>query len=819
MTRTGGSRLRWAAAATAAILGISLMGSAASSSAEVAPTKDLSVDLATVTGPSTGVAQGILYGLSEDGSLPVDDYVEPLALNSYRGGGWGTGGWLGDGYQFGPKTHASIQIIIDQATRLKALSPDPEDFHYEVLLSDLWGSTGGTPATAQWPCTGGDCSNWIQFIEQTVGALEASGIEFHYEFWNEGDLAIFWRPGVNTPQYFQMWDSGYQTLRRVAAGSPIVGPSFANSPERNPSMWRTWLAHVKAADTVPDWISHHLLNGTADDPVVASRITREILDEAGVGQRPLSVNEYQGSTLQTADSTAWYINRLSQSSYDKAMRANWVCCMQPNLTGLLTRAQTGWAPTGNWWAMRTGAEMTGSLVQTSGQVDTMSISAAKDDSKQQVVALLGDQRGFTGSANVKFTGLNSTPYLVKNGKVRATVYGLTEGVLFSPAVRFSGELPIAADGSVTVPAEFIGAHDAAAVYLSWTQTQTLTIDAPEKLIPGQAYDVPVTIRNDSATSVSDVTTSLAVTADDTADTEGISITCSTGGSTCPKVGALAPSASTTATFHIVVPEEAPASSYRLVGTGTMFVDGIERTIDNSIELVATCDTDLNCEAEEGELVGGACIASNHEGYTGSGFAACFDTTSSGRGLTQRFSAETAGTYTLDLRYAAGPDGPFATADRTATLTANGVSQKIMMPPTGGWRTWGSVTVTVELTDGTNQVSIMKQAGDTGWFNLDHLVLHAPAPNGPDVAVTSSTRCVAGKVVLVVTAANQDQGTAKVTTETPYGTASFGEMPAGASATKALSTRKGSIPAGTMTTSATATGASTIETPVAAAFCG
>jgi hypothetical protein len=823
MTLTKGTRFRWATIAVTAIVGISVIGSAAATSAATA-TKELSVDLATVTGPSIGVAQGLLYGISADATQPADEYLKPINLNSFRGGGWFAGGWRGDGYQLGTKTQSEIDSIIAQATRLKAASSNPDGFHYEVIMSDLWGSTGGAPANSQWPCNSGDCSNWVQFIEQTVGQLEASGITFSYDIWNEPDLAIFWAPGVNTTQYFQMWDVGYETLRRVAPGKQIVGPSFAYTPQRRAAQWTAFFAHVKAADTVPDWVTNHNegeggVPQGVDDPVIVAQSIREAMTTAGISQRPLSSNEYQGAGIQTADTTAWYVNRLAQSTYTTAMRGNWNCCMVPNLTGLLSKVQTGWAPTGNWWALRTGADMTGSLVKTSNQVDNMSISAAKDDSKQRAVALLGDLRGFTGTANVKFTGLNSTPSLVRDGKVYATVYGLTEGVLYAPVVQFAGELSVAADGSVTVPANFLGAHDAAAIYLSWTEPQTVTIDAPAEFAAGHSYDVPVTIANRSGTAVSQVATSLAVTADDPSKTAGITITCVDGGATCPTVGQLAPGASTTATFRVVLPASAPTMAYRIVGTGSLTVDGSSRTVSNSVDLVGTCVTEMNCEAEDGQLVGGACFATNHTGFTGSGFIACFDTTSSGRGVTQQFSVPTAGTYTLDLRYAAGHDGPAANAPRTATVTANGVSQQVSMVPTTNWNTWGVATVTVELAAGTNSVSIMKQAGDNGWFNLDHLALHAPVPVGPKIAIATATRCVAGKVVLVITATNQDQGSATVTTETPYGTASFGAIVAGSTVSKALTTRAGSIPATTLSTAATAQGTTTLETPVAAASCG
>ena len=60
--------------------------------------------------------------------------------------------------------------------------------------------------------------------------------------------------------------------------------------------------------------------------------------------------------------TAWYLARFAQSGYTNAMRGNWVCCLTPNLTGVLTQVNGSWQPNGNWWAMRAYADMTGTLV-------------------------------------------------------------------------------------------------------------------------------------------------------------------------------------------------------------------------------------------------------------------------------------------------------------------------------------------------------------------------------------------------------------------------------------------------------------------------
>lgn len=810
------------AALAAGALGAGALGTAAAA-AEDEPTQ-LSVDLADETGLQVGVAQGILYGLTADGSEPADEYLEPLDINSYRGGGWFAGGWRADGYTLGENTQKEIDSIIAQAERLKAASSHPDDFHYEVIVSDLWGSTGGAPADSEWPCTGGDCANWEQFIDEAIGQLADSDIDFSYDIWNEPDLSIFWAPGVNTEQYFDMWDSGYEALRRTDPDALIVGPTYAFTPERRPEQWDEFFAHVKEAGTVPDWIANHnegeggTVNGV-DDPVHVAELIRADLDEAGIAQRPLSSNEYQGAGIQTADTTAWYVNRMQQSTYSVGMRGNWSCCMIPNLTGLLSHAQTGWAPTGNWWALRTSADMTGELVQTSQLVDSLSISASKDEQAQRAVALLGDLHGATGSAEVSFGGFDDASYLVRDGSVHATVYRIPEGVAYAPVVQFSGELEIGDDGTIDVPVDFPEEHDAAAVYLSWDEPPTVAIDAPDELVPGNSYDVPVTVANGAAADIEGVETALSVTAEDPEKTEGIEIACVDPETGCGSADRVAPGAATTSTFRVTVPEDAPTMAYRLVAKAAYALDGDQRETSNSVDLVGACVAGSPCEAEDGALYGGTCFATDHADYSGSGFIACFDTTTPGRGVTQEFAVPEAGAYTLTLRYAAGPDGPSADDERTATVTAGGASQRVSLPPTGSWDAWGEASVEVELAAGTNEISVSMEEGDTGWFNLDRFELSAPEPDGPVIEASATTRCVAGKVVIAVTVRNADQGSATVSAATPYGTASFGTLAAGERVSKTVSTRKASIEGFDVETTATAQGRTEVASHVDATDCG
>jgi hypothetical protein len=354
-----------------------------------------------------------------------------------------------------------VASIIAQARRL---TQAPYHAQYQVLMTDIYGLNGGQPSNTTYPCDNGDCSNWASFIDATVGALQASGLKLAYDIDNEPDISVFWTRGVNSAQYFQMWDTAYREIRRVAPGAQIVGPSFAYTPQSRAGQWQTWLAHVKAAGTVPDMITNHD-EGDVDDPVTVSQSINSAVAAAGLSPIPLSANEYQPADRQTAGVTAWYLARFAQSGYTNAMRGNWQCCISPNLTGVIDpNASGGAAYTGNWWAMRAYADLTGSLVSTSGQVGSTAISAAEDSARRRAVAVVGDSNGYTGAASVTFTGLSAVPWLANNGTVEAVVYRIPDQSALTAPQVVSDQI-VSANGSVTVPLTFQAAHDAFAVYL------------------------------------------------------------------------------------------------------------------------------------------------------------------------------------------------------------------------------------------------------------------------------------------------------------------------------------------------------------------
>ena len=425
--------------------------------------ESLSVNLASVTGTAHGVGEGFLYGVSPDGTAPSDQFLSPLGITGFRGGGHASSGFIGDGYTYGSGTQADVAEVIAQAKRL---TESPYHAQYQVILSDVYGADGSQPSGTTYPCTDGNCSNWVSMIESVVDAIKAAGVTVTYDIWNEPDESIFWAPGMDSTQYFEMWNSATAEIRSIDSSALIVGPSLAATPGQNSSEWQTWLTTVKADGTLPNEISDHL-EGNGDDPVAVGQSIESDESSDGISSIPLSANEFLPEDQQTAGQSAWYLARFAQSGYTNAMRGNWACCETPDLGGVIvSNGSGGYSYTGQWWTFRTYADLTGSLVSTSGEVGTTAISAAEDSSHRRAVAIIGDENGYTGAASVTFSGLSSVPWLANDGNVNVTVYRIPDSSPLNSPLVVSSEIESTSSGSVTVPITFESSHDAFAIYLT-----------------------------------------------------------------------------------------------------------------------------------------------------------------------------------------------------------------------------------------------------------------------------------------------------------------------------------------------------------------
>ena len=134
------------------------------------------------------------------------------------------------------------------------------------------------------------------------------------------------------------------------------------------------------------------------------------------------------------------------------------------------------------------------------------------------------------------------------------------------------------------------------------------------------------------------------------------------------------------------------------------------------------------EAESAPALCGGAVASNHSGYSGSGF--CDPTNAVGSAVQFTVNVPAAGTATVTIRYANG-----STANRPANITVNGTEAQsgFAFEATGGWTTWASKTLTVQLAVGTNTVRLAATTSN-GLGNIDYAEVAATGGGGGDGSI-------------------------------------------------------------------------------------
>lgn len=123
------------------------------------------------------------------------------------------------------------------------------------------------------------------------------------------------------------------------------------------------------------------------------------------------------------------------------------------------------------------------------------------------------------------------------------------------------------------------------------------------------------------------------------------------------------------------------------------------------------------EAEEATLRGSANVAIEHNGYSGSGFAAGF--TQPGASATFTTTVRRGGSQPVSLRYSNGPN-PFE-GTKTVSVLVNGEEvEPWALESTGTWKTWATVTRSLDLRKGVNTITLRYDEDDDGNVNLDFL---------------------------------------------------------------------------------------------------
>ncbi|MER8187391.1 PQQ-dependent sugar dehydrogenase [Kitasatospora sp. NPDC094015] len=164
-----------------------------------------------------------------------------------------------------------------------------------------------------------------------------------------------------------------------------------------------------------------------------------------------------------------------------------------------------------------------------------------------------------------------------------------------------------------------------------------------------------------------------------------------------------------------------------VGAGTNRIE-LTSTSANGLPNLDYLDVDVTApttdyQAEDAVLAQAA-VATNHTGFTGTGFVDY--TNAAGGSVEFTVGAATAGSTALVFRYANA-----GTADRPLDIAVNGtvVAAGVSFPPTADWNTWATKTVNVDLAAGTNRIRATA-TGPDGGPNLDRLRVGAGADTTP-----------------------------------------------------------------------------------------
>ena len=438
--------------------------------AAFATNQTVTVNLASTSGTAAAVGAGFLYGMSQDGAGPADNVFTPLGVNSARGGGSDIpgAGWVGDGYTAGSGYQARVNAVIAQARRLNA---QPAHGAYDLLVSDVFAAYDGSlpPGSSTFPCTGGNCSNWVTFLTRLVNDINAAGVNVRYDIWNEPDSGFFWPAGYGGTQYFQMWDTAYNTIRGLQPSAVLVGPSVSNF---NNTYITTFLTHVKAAGTVPAVVNWHF----SGNPIADAATVRSDLTSAGITGVTLGENEYLGGPEQNAGTEAWYLGQLARSGISYGDHAIWSnCCHVPSLDSVLVQSGGAYRPTGQWWVYKDYADVTGNLAAITSSGSTNAV-AGVDQSRGRVSILLGDSASNTGTLTLNINGFSSNSWVFGTSGALLSVQRIPDSNPLSQPIIVSTQTITSGTSSVSLPINWVAANDAYFVTITPIVTGTAIVD-------------------------------------------------------------------------------------------------------------------------------------------------------------------------------------------------------------------------------------------------------------------------------------------------------------------------------------------------------
>ncbi len=170
-------------------------------------------------------------------------------------------------------------------------------------------------------------------------------------------------------------------------------------------------------------------------------------------------------------------------------------------------------------------------------------------------------------------------------------------------------------------------------------------------------------------------------------------------------------------------------------------------VTNSDGVTFTCNSEYSgsYEAESASLSGGAVTATDHTGYSGSGFVAgYYNSTTAQTSFT--VTVPSSGQYQMQLRYSAGN----GTSANTGLYVNGSRIKNITCPVTADWNTWANETDTVTLNSGNNTIAYTAVASSTACINLDNITVTSIGSTSGSTGLMKVQICQADIVRVIYT---------------------------------------------------------------------
>ena len=330
------------------------------------------------------VGAGVL--LSLNATHPRTEVIEPLHLHAHRGD-WGV-----------------LPAIHERLASLGITRSEP-------LLADLWCYQHGCEhgfsslGEGEWPGDNGNWTGWEAFVTKTVGKAP-EGVVF--DIWNEpGQHGYFWNR--NHSQYLEMWTHAVTVARQTQPGVQVSGPSWSGFD----LAWiHQFLIDTSKLGVAPDIVSWHEFIPLGRDIPQNVDAIRGILQDLGLGERPISINEMVrgGDNFNPAVHISYFAN-LERADVDSACHSCWAEPVADNektpcnslgghdnpiwpgrgdncgqwqtgnrqtLDGLVTCDGTD-LPRGVWWGYKSYGSLQGTLLQVNASEEGDAVAVIADD--------------------------------------------------------------------------------------------------------------------------------------------------------------------------------------------------------------------------------------------------------------------------------------------------------------------------------------------------------------------------------------------------------------------------------------------------------